>query len=128
MDIPAHLASDPVNLVNRQSLSELSVGLELVAGCDPRARPNLHYWHREARSSNAEVDYVIQVDGRIVPIEVKAGTRGQLQSIRKFMDEREIPTGILVCADNFSRRDRLLVVPLYAVAAIRPLLERHNHL
>ena len=31
----------------------------------------LFYWHREARNSNAEVDYVVQFRNQILPIEVK---------------------------------------------------------
>jgi len=61
-------------------------------------RPILYYWHRETRGSNAEVDYVIQQGTEIVSIEVKAGTKGQMQSMFLFMDER----GIRVSLENFS--------------------------
>ncbi|MBM3410449.1 MAG: DUF4143 domain-containing protein, partial [Bacteroidetes bacterium] len=38
----------------------------------------LYYWHREAKNSKAEVDYVVQRQDRIVPVEVKAGTKGAM--------------------------------------------------
>ena len=48
--------------------------------------PELFYWHREQKSSNAEVDYVIQQQEKIIPIEVKSGTEGKLKSLHLFMD------------------------------------------
>lgn len=67
--------------------------------------PNIHYWHREARSSNAEVDYVIARKGKVVPIEVKSGSRGQMQSMHIFLSERNLEEGLrilpFVCLDFF---------------------------
>lgn len=90
-------------------------GLEFVGNQSPHLRPALYYWHREAKASNAEVDYVIQLGTDIVPIEVKSGRRGQMQSIRLFMDERSLNKGIRVSLENFSCYERFETVPLYAV-------------
>jgi predicted AAA+ superfamily ATPase len=78
-------------------------------------KPALYYWHREARGSNAEVDYVIQQGADILPVEVKAGTKGQMQSMYLFMDERKLRNGIRVSLENFAQYDRVRVVPLYAL-------------
>ena len=43
---------------------------------------------REGKSSNAEVDYVIQHGFNIIPIEVKAGSSGSLKSLHTFMAEK----------------------------------------
>ena len=53
------------------------------------ASPNreLTYRIREGRSSNAEVDYVIALNGNIVPIEVKPGATGSLKSLHQFVGE-----------------------------------------
>lgn len=42
-------------------------GQELIAGSGIDIKSQLYYWHREARSSNAEVDYLIVNNDRIIP-------------------------------------------------------------
>ncbi|NBX87514.1 MAG: DUF4143 domain-containing protein, partial [Bacteroidetes bacterium] len=75
----------------------------------------LYYWHREAKNSQAEVDYVIQNQDAIVPIEVKAGTKGAMQSMFLFMDEKKSDWGVRLSLENFTEFDQVKVMPLYAV-------------
>lgn len=87
-------ALNETRLVNEGSNAEQFVGqhlLELLA-----AHPNreLTYWLREGRSNNAELDYVIALNGRIVPIEVKAGASGSLRSLMQFMAEKQLRQAI----------------------------------
>jgi predicted AAA+ superfamily ATPase len=105
--------------INKGALAELNVGLELVKSASCYQRQNLYYWHREAKSSNAEVDYLIQVDTQIVPIEVKAGTKGSMQSLKIFMDLKKSEKGIRVSQENFSTYQNMEVYPLYAVANLQ---------
>ena len=71
------LVSDDYPMVNKGSIAEVFVGLELIKVGNPHLPPALYYWQREARSSQAEVDYVLQIGDQIVPVEVKSGTKGQ---------------------------------------------------
>jgi hypothetical protein len=105
--------------INKGALAELNVGLELVKSASCYQRQNLYYWHREAKSSNAEVDYLIQVDTRILPIEVKAGTKGSMQSLKIFMDLKSTEKGIRVSQENFSTYQNIEVYPLYAIANLQ---------
>ena len=54
----------------------------------------LTYWMREGRSANAEVDYVVAFDGRVVPIEVKAGAGGGLKSLHQFVAEKQVSLAV----------------------------------
>ncbi|MFO7811059.1 MAG: DUF4143 domain-containing protein [Candidatus Delongbacteria bacterium] len=63
-------------------------GLEFLKCLSPYETRDLYYWHRESASSNAEVDYVFSKKGKIVPVEVKAGTKGSMQSMNVFMTEK----------------------------------------
>jgi predicted AAA+ superfamily ATPase len=121
LDVPRHLTAADLDLVNRGSMAESFVGQELVGNGSAHARPALYYWHREARASNAEVDYVIQQGIDIVPVEVKAATRGGMQSMRRFLDERGLSKGIRVSLENFTRYDRIWTVPLYAIRRLRTI-------
>jgi predicted AAA+ superfamily ATPase len=102
------------DFVNRGGISELSVCLALAASGQPHHRPELYYWHREQRASSAEVDFVIAINERIIPIEVKSGTRGAMQSMFKFLEERNCLLGIRISAENFSKYGSIAVVPVYA--------------
>jgi hypothetical protein len=39
-------------------------------------------------TSQAEVDYVIELRNEFVPIKVKSGIKGNMQSLRIFMEEK----------------------------------------
>ena len=84
-----------------------------------KERTGLYYWHREAKNSQAEVDYVIQNQEFIVPIEVKAGTKGAMQSMYLFMEEKKSTFGIRVSLENFSEFEKVKVIPLYAVSNLK---------
>ena len=122
LDLRKLVAIDPAKLITAGSAAELLVGQELIAHGDPFVRPDLFYWHRQSPSSNAEVDYLIQNEQNILPIEVKAGTKGQMQSLHRFMEEKGSTKGIRVSSENFGSYGQILVVPLYAVAEIPRLL------
>jgi len=92
--------------------------VEIIANDSPIKHPGLYYWHRESRSSNAEVDYVISKEGKVVPIEVKAGTRGKMQSMQIFLKERNLNQGIRISAENFSDYGKIKSIPIYAVKNI----------
>jgi predicted AAA+ superfamily ATPase len=61
----------------RGMLAEQFVGQELLAATDSE----LYYWSREERSSQAETDYLIVHNGKIIPVEVKSGSKGRLRSL-----------------------------------------------
>lgn len=121
LDISSYIVSDFGSIINKGNLAELFVGLELIAHGSPRLHPELYYWHREARSSNAEVDYVISREGTVIPIEVKSGSRGQMQSLHIFLSERNLAQGIRISGENFSSYDKIKTFPLYAIKNIREI-------
>ncbi|MBI5300168.1 MAG: AAA family ATPase, partial [Deltaproteobacteria bacterium] len=90
LDLSLHVLKESIELISKGNLAELFVGLELMAYHDPGIRPQLFYWHREARASNAEIDYVIQRGHEILPIEVKAGVKGGMKSLFLFLEEKGI--------------------------------------
>lgn len=79
-----------ISQINKGALAELFVGLELLKAEPPNAFAQLHYWHREASGATAEVDYLLEREGRVIPLEVKSGTQGAMQSIGRFLSEFRI--------------------------------------
>lgn len=85
---------EKLTYVNNGALAEQLVGQHLLYRKDLYRTPVLHYWSREKATSNAEIDYVIDIGAQILPIEVKAGTTGSLRSLNKFVYERQLPIGL----------------------------------
>jgi hypothetical protein len=118
LDLSEFIASEDMEVINRGSLAEMSFGLEMLKSLSPYETRDLYYWHRESASSNAEVDYVFSKNGKIIPVEVKAGTKGSMQSMQIFLREKNLSKGIRVSTENFASYDNIDVYPLYAVENI----------
>jgi predicted AAA+ superfamily ATPase len=120
LNISELLFEDSFDIVNKGSIAELHVGLELLKSSSCYQQSELYYWHREALNSNAEVDYVIQKHQDIIPIEVKSGKKGKMQSLYLFLKEKKAPYGIRFSLENYSAYGQIRVYPLYAVSDIVP--------
>lgn len=115
LNIAKLLIEDDFESVNTANIAELQVGLELMKNASCYEKTNLYYWQREAKNSQAEVDYVIQKQDKIIPIEVKSGTKGSMQSMYLFLEEKKIDFGIRFSLENFSEMEKIKIIPLYAV-------------
>jgi len=116
LDISDWLVMKNSDLVNRGPMAELFTGLEILKYRNPYEPPDLYYWHRESLSSTAEVDYVIQKRNQIIPVEVKSGSTGKMQSLFLFLKEKGLDKGYRVSAENFARYPKIEVFPLYAIS------------
>jgi hypothetical protein len=121
LDVASLLLKDDIEVINKGNIAELFVGLELLKSNDAYEKTALYYWHREAKNSQAEVDYVIQNQDFILPVEVKAGTKGAMQSMHLFMDEKKSRYGLRLSLENFTEYEKIMVLPLYAVSNINTL-------
>jgi uncharacterized protein len=101
--------------INKGALAEHLWGLEYIKYQAPDRYPDLYYWHREGKA-NAEVDFVVQHDGALVPVEIKSSGKGQMQSLRLFLTEKNRPYGYRFSTENFATYDDIKVMPLYAVS------------
>jgi len=109
--------------INKGSFAEVYAGLEILKALPNNQAQSLYYWHRIKRGSQAEVDYLAQIHGEIIPIEVKSGIKGKMQSLRQFLSEKNKPFGIRTSLEKYGKYDDILVVPLYALAAY---ITKHN--
>ena len=116
-------------IVNKGAVSEMFAGLELLKYSDCFLRPDLHYWQNESRNGNAEVDYLIQENGKVVPVEIKASTSGAMQSLWIFMQKKKLHKAKRCSLENFGEFDHtdkqsedairhVDICPLYALSNI----------
>lgn len=114
------LSDTAADLVNKGSLTEMVAGLELIKYGSPLQRPELYYWENLSNGTTSEVDYIINRNMQVVPIEVKSGTSGKMKSLRIFMEKKHIHYAIRCSLENFSRleQENIDILPLYAMSNI----------
>jgi len=110
------LLNNDFEAINKGAIAEVFTGLELLKS--GTSRTQLFYWQRETKNSQAEVDFLWQKQGTILPIEVKSGKKGSMQSLFLFLDEKQLDRGIRVSQENFGKYGKIEVYPLYAVKNI----------
>lgn len=73
----------------------------------------LFYW---CGKSSAELEFIIEFDGKLYPIDVKKG-RGTLNSLEKFADHNAFEFAIKVSKNNYgyNAEQKLLTVPFYFI-------------
>ncbi len=74
-----------------------------------------YYWKSER---GAEVDFVIQRDGQIIPIEVKSADNTKAKSLNVYMKAHKPAYAIKLSTKNFGYEDGKKTVPLYAAFCI----------
>ena len=109
--------------VNEGAIAEQFTAQELLAYRDVYLAPSLYYWAREARSSNAEIDYLIPCDSSVLPIEVKAGKTGTLRSMHIFLEQYSLSAGVRISQHYFNRTLPIISFPFYAIKRIPYLMK-----
>lgn len=75
----------------------------------------IFYWES---NNQAELDFVIQLENKIIPIEVKSWETTRSQSLEIFRKRYGIDESIRISAKNFGLENGIKSVPLYAVWCI----------
>lgn len=79
----------------------------------------LYFWARTKANSSAEVDFVIERKGEIIPIEVKSGKSGKLRSMHILLNENSnVKFGYVFGQTDYGDEDRLKFRPIYSIGGI----------
>lgn len=76
---------------------------------------NTYYWES---ARGAEIDFVIQQNGQLIPIEVKSADNTRAKSLKVYMETYNPEYAIKLSAKNFAFEDNKKTVPLYAAFCI----------
>jgi len=118
LNLSEQLLAKDFSAINKGNIAEQFAGTEIIKYSSNNGKPRLYYWQRETPGSHAEVDYILQREGHILPVEIKSGTSGKMQSLHVFLNEKKLPTGIRCSLENFNQYDKIEVYPLYALKNI----------
>ena len=101
--------------IYRGQLAEQFVGQEFAT----QTNNQLYYWARDAKNSNAEVDYLMMIDGTVYPVEVKDGPSGKLRSLHIYRDTYQPSWSVVFHAGKAGalKNERIVFLPLYFAGA-----------
>ncbi|GHT78816.1 ATPase [Bacteroidia bacterium] len=116
----------------RGKIAEQIVAQELLAQ-ETRVSATRRFWERKKYGSEAEMDFILQKDSKIIPIEVKSGHNSKLKSLHLFMDECPHDWAVRVWSQPFSidkvktqagKEFNLINLPFYYVGVLEKVLEK----
>jgi predicted AAA+ superfamily ATPase len=116
----------------RGKVAEQITGQELLAA-NSRFSGKRHFWVRNSKGSEAEVDFLLIFDGLVIPVEVKSGHNAKLHSLHLFMDEAEHQTAVRIWSGAYSvdrvttlrgKSFNLYNIPFYYAGILEVLLKQ----
>ncbi len=111
------LTKSDLSNIYRGALAKQFVGQELICANDGE----IYYWARDKKGSSAEIDYLVTIDGKPYPIEVKSGKAGSLKSMHMILENYpDCPSGIVFSTRPFEKLEeqKLIFLPLYYSGSI----------
>ncbi|TAF79269.1 MAG: DUF4143 domain-containing protein [Sphingobacteriales bacterium] len=124
------MRTNQVESVHQGKVAEHIVGQELLTHSYSPLH-DIKFWTRENKDANAEVDYLYEYEGLLIPLEVKLGAAGRLRSLHSFIDKAEHNIGIRVSSNYFSvenvktiagKNYKLLNVPFYLLSSLNKIV------
>jgi len=124
------LESDNIENAWRGKTAEHIVGQELLT-IDPRPSYHRTFWVRGTNGSSSEVDFAIQHEDMIIPIEVKSGTNSHQRSLVQYMEATPHDIAIRVSSQPMELREsstlsgkrfRFVNIPFYYVSQIHKII------
>lgn len=77
---------------------------------------NVYYWSSD--TSRGELDFLLQKDIRIIPVEVKAEENLQSKSLRSFIEKNTALHGVRFSMSDYREQDWMTNYPLYSVGYV----------
>jgi len=84
------------------------------------AKYPLFYWGREKGA--AEIDFIMQYDDKIIPIEVKSEKHTQAKSLQVYNQLYKPKIAIKTSVRNFRQEGNLFSVPLYIIGSLQEII------
>jgi predicted AAA+ superfamily ATPase len=75
-----------------------------------------YYW--SSNNSIAEIDFIIQIEGKVYPIEVKAEENLKAKSLKVFSEKYKVPVSIRTSMSGYRKENWLINIPLFAIGLL----------
>lgn len=129
--------------LNKGALAEQFISQHLPSVFNMNEKFTGTYWLREGGKGNAEVDFLIQANDKVYPVEIKSGASGSLKSLLYFIHSKSLELAVrfdlnppslqklnhsLKTADQVvDVQGKLLSLPIYSILQIKRILNELNN-
>ena len=131
-----YLTNTSITDIWRGHAAEQIVGQELWQVLDRSYIDSQNFWVRDKKGPNAEIDFVFQTQGKLLPIEVKSGSNSHLRSLQSYTAIEGAPDlAIRIWPGVFSIDDvknqisgstfHLVNLPFYLVGQLDRIINRY---
>lgn len=94
------------------ALTEQYVLQQLISDC------GIKPYYFSSENSTAEIDFIIQKEDKIIPVEVKAAENLKAKSLKLYHEKNQNPISVRTSLSDYRKDDWLTNIPLYAVCKI----------
>ena len=120
----------PLEFAHQGVIAEQFVGQHLLYSSPSYKEPELYYWHPPKNEAQAEVDFLLQQNTAIIPVEVKSASTGRIKSLHSYVLKRNAPVAARIHSGRaswervharLSERSqpfKLLNLPLYMITSL----------
>lgn len=119
----------------RGRVAEHIVAQELLT-LNNRISQRRAFWTRGKGGDSAEVDFVWQMAGKVIPIEVKSGVDSHLRSLHSFVDNSDVDIAVRVWSNEYreddlttiigGKRFKLFSLPFYMVGNMEEIISKRG--
>lgn len=99
------------------SLTEQYILTQLIS----ELKLNPSYYSEER--STAEIDFLVQLAGNVIPIEVKATKNLQAKSLKVYAEKYKPNYVIRTSLSDYRKEDWLINLPLYAISSLKAIVQ-----
>lgn len=85
------------------------------------AAKELYYW--SAEKSSGEIDFVLQVNNKVVALEVKAEENLKAKSLKNFYQKYAPPFSVRTSMSDFRDQGWLINIPLYGISTLEKMVK-----
>ncbi len=120
LDVRSLLAGNDLFEEFKGALTEQYVLQQLVLSKEN----NTYYWSPE--NARSEIDFLLQVQGKVIPLEVKAAENLKAKSLRLYHEKYHPELAIRTSLSDYREQDWMINLPLYAISTISQLITEHS--
>jgi predicted AAA+ superfamily ATPase len=84
-------------------------------------RAQIAYWTND--SATAEIDFILQFENNIIPLEVKSSTNLKAKSLSVYREKFKPKIEIRVSLADYGKTDNLFNIPLYALGRLKEIVK-----
>jgi len=86
-------------------IAEQYIAQSIQANSLPYKTASLHHWENPSRTGKAEVDFLIEKNGKVIPVECKSGKSGKMKSLRVLLESKKYTQAVRIYSENIAFED-----------------------